>query len=64
MTTLAATLWAADPAMAAPVLAFAKPVLNPFAIVFGDDADVRKKASPLNHVHKGLPPFLPAPPTA
>jgi acetyl esterase/lipase len=45
-------------ATAAPVLSFAQPVLNPFWIVFGDDASVRKKASPLNHVRKGLPPFL------
>jgi acetyl esterase/lipase len=32
--------------------------LNPFRMVFGDDPKVCKQASPLNHVHKGLPPFL------
>jgi acetyl esterase/lipase len=32
--------------------------INPFGMVFGDDIDARKAASPLTHVHKGLPPFL------
>ncbi len=31
--------------------------LNPISLVFGDDPKVRESASPLNHVHKGLPPF-------
>jgi acetyl esterase/lipase len=42
----------------APVLLKASEKLNPFVMVFGTDLDVRKKASPLSHVHKGLPPFL------
>jgi acetyl esterase/lipase len=29
-----------------------------FKGIFGDDADVLKKASPVNNVHEGLPPFL------
>jgi acetyl esterase/lipase len=32
--------------------------LNLFSLVFGDDPKVLKNASPLNHVHRGLPPFL------
>jgi acetyl esterase/lipase len=32
--------------------------LNPISMVFGDDPKVRETASPLNHVSKGLPPFL------
>jgi acetyl esterase/lipase len=28
------------------------------ALVFGEDAEVRKRASPLSHVRPGLPPFL------
>jgi acetyl esterase/lipase len=31
---------------------------DPFASVFGDDPKVRADASPLNHVRRGLPPFL------
>jgi acetyl esterase/lipase len=31
---------------------------NPFRMVFGNDPDVRKKASPIAHVRKGLPPML------
>ena len=31
---------------------------NPFRMVFGDDPDVRKKASPIAHACKGLPPML------
>jgi acetyl esterase/lipase len=41
-----------------PVLLRASESLNPFALVFGSDPAVQKQASPLNHVHKGLPPFL------
>jgi acetyl esterase/lipase len=41
-----------------PVLLKASEKLNPFVMVFGTDLDVRKKASPLSHVRKGLPPFL------
>jgi acetyl esterase/lipase len=33
-------------------------MLNPFRVAFGNDAEVRKQASPLTHVRKGLPPFL------
>src|SRR5204863_371389 len=29
-----------------------------FKVVFGDDPKVRAAASPVNHVQKGLPPFL------
>jgi acetyl esterase/lipase len=32
--------------------------LNPFRRAFGDDPKVCKDASPANHVHPGLPPFL------
>jgi hypothetical protein len=32
--------------------------LNPFTMVFGNDSEVLKKASPLTHVRRGLPPFL------
>jgi acetyl esterase/lipase len=32
--------------------------LNPFPLVFGDDAEVCAEASPLKNIHKGLPPFL------
>jgi acetyl esterase/lipase len=31
---------------------------NPFHLVFGTSKDVQVQASPLSHVHKGLPPFL------
>jgi acetyl esterase/lipase len=31
---------------------------NPFASVFGKDAEAAKQASPVTHVRKGLPPFL------
>jgi acetyl esterase/lipase len=41
-----------------PVLLRASESLNPFALVFGSDPAVQKQASPLYHVHKGLPPFL------
>jgi acetyl esterase/lipase len=41
-----------------PVLLLASEKVNPFVLVFGRDLDVRRKASPLSHVHKGLPPFL------
>jgi acetyl esterase/lipase len=33
-------------------------VCPPMKDVFGDDEEVRKKASPQNHVREGLPPFL------
>lgn len=32
--------------------------VKPLAIVFGDDAKVIRQASPINHVRRGLPPFL------
>jgi acetyl esterase/lipase len=32
--------------------------LNPFPLVFGEDAKVCEGASPVKHVRKGLPPFL------
>jgi acetyl esterase/lipase len=32
--------------------------LNPFRVAFGEDPEVCKQASPLAHVHAGLPPFL------
>jgi len=43
---------------AGPLLTYFSPTLNPFRIVFGTDAETIKKASPLSHVRKGLPPFL------
>ena len=30
---------------------------NPYRIVFGKDAEIRRQASPLTHVREGLPPF-------
>ena len=41
-----------------PLLKEVAEIGNPFALVFGTSADVHKRASPLTHVHKGLPPFL------
>src|SRR5262249_1171787 len=32
--------------------------VNPFGLVFGSDEGVRKQASPIEHVRRGLPPFL------
>jgi acetyl esterase/lipase len=32
--------------------------VKPFSTVFGDDPKVRKNASPIEHVERGLPPFL------
>jgi len=32
--------------------------INVFRPGFGDDPAVREDASPINHVHRGLPPFL------
>jgi acetyl esterase/lipase len=32
--------------------------VSPFSLVFGDDPKVRKEASPIEHVARGLPPFL------
>jgi acetyl esterase/lipase len=43
--------------MRSTLFAFSTKV-NPFRMVFGDDPDVRKKASPICHVRKGLPPML------
>jgi acetyl esterase/lipase len=31
---------------------------NPFRLVFGDEPEERRAASPLTHVRKGMPPFL------
>ncbi|NBO91965.1 MAG: alpha/beta hydrolase [Planctomycetia bacterium] len=45
-------------AYAGPVLSYFSPTLNPFRLVFGTDPITMKKASPLSHVRKGLPPFL------
>jgi acetyl esterase/lipase len=44
--------------MITPALRAAGRNANPFSLVFGTDRDVQMKASPLSHVHKGLPPFL------
>ncbi len=33
-------------------------IFNPFKIAFGDDEKICRKASPITHVRKGLPPFL------
>jgi acetyl esterase/lipase len=46
------------PATLIPVLTLAGEQVNPFSMVFGDDARICKEASPLTHVRKGLPPFL------
>ncbi|MBI3821475.1 MAG: alpha/beta hydrolase [Planctomycetes bacterium] len=32
--------------------------INPFALVFGNDPETRRNASPIAHVRPGLPPFL------
>ena len=32
--------------------------LNPFPWIFGSGRDAHKDASPLTHVHKGMPPHL------
>ena len=32
--------------------------VRPSAVVFGDDPEVVRRASPLTHVRPGLPPFL------
>lgn len=45
-------------AMLGPPLMKISPVVNPFNLVFGKGSDVKSNASPLNHVRKGLPPFL------
>jgi acetyl esterase/lipase len=42
----------------APTLRRAGAEVNPFRLVFGDDPTVCRRASPITHVHKGLPPFL------
>jgi acetyl esterase/lipase len=33
-------------------------VANPFSVVFGNDRGILTAASPIHHIHKGLPPFL------
>jgi acetyl esterase/lipase len=33
-------------------------MMDPFHLPFGDDVQVRRAASPINHVRPGLPPFL------
>jgi acetyl esterase/lipase len=35
-----------------------KSEVRPLAMVFGNDEEAMKQASPINHVRKGLPPFL------
>lgn len=45
-------------ALAIPLLTYLGPTLNPFHHVFGTDPALVKKASPVSHVRKGLPPFL------
>jgi acetyl esterase/lipase len=32
--------------------------VSPFSLVFGDDPKMRKDASPIEHIERGLPPFL------
>ena len=32
--------------------------VDPYSVAFGDDADVRRDASPIYHARPGLPPFL------
>jgi acetyl esterase/lipase len=39
-------------------LARAGKAFNPFRMAFGEDREVLQQASPLSHVHRGLPPFL------
>ena len=41
-----------------PLLLYLGKTFNPFNMVFGTDLKVRSQASPLSHVHTGLPPFL------
>lgn len=41
-----------------PTLKAASAAFNPFYLVFGFDQRVRKGASPISHVRRGLPPFL------
>lgn len=41
-----------------PVLVKTTKLVNPFPLVFGNDPEVWKQASPITHVHKGMPPFL------
>src|SRR5262249_10902961 len=47
----------APPLLAGGLLRVGEAV-TPFALVFGGDLAVQKSASPLYHVHAGLPPFL------
>jgi arylformamidase len=49
---------AAASATVMPSLMRSSKNVNPFRMIFGDDPDVRKDASPIEHVRKGLPPFL------
>jgi acetyl esterase/lipase len=46
------------PALLMPLLMRHGRDLSPFRLVFGDSPAVLREASPLSHVHKGLPPFL------
>jgi acetyl esterase/lipase len=46
------------PALAGPLLHLASPTINPFRLVFGADPAQIRKASPVSHVRKGVPPFL------
>jgi acetyl esterase/lipase len=56
--------WVGDPTekrtarLMTPLLRVVAKKVNPFNLVFGTDRDVQTQASPLSHVHKGLPPFL------
>lgn len=45
-------------ASSAPILLAGAKTINPFRLAFGEDPLLRQAASPLNHVRKGLPPFL------
>jgi acetyl esterase/lipase len=47
----------AIPALMVPVLLKVGESINPFNLVFGTDRTVQKTASPIEHVHAGLPPF-------
>jgi acetyl esterase/lipase len=49
---------AKNPPFAGPLLHLASPTLNPFRLVFGTDTTTLRKASPIEHVQKGDPPFL------
>lgn len=57
-------LWVGEPensrfaSVAVPALMTISGPVNPFNIVFGKSSEVQSKASPINHVRSGLPPFL------